>query len=149
MHLNEFAVRVVAALLIKRGLRRAGTNHGIRRLAKYRAVAPGGNHDSVRGKSAHFHAAQVHGANTATDAASIEHRGEEFPVLVFFYFPFGFVTPNLLVERVEELLAGGRSRKGRGVLKSPAEPAKIEQSFGRSVERNTHAIEQINDARRR
>src|SRR5258708_825316 len=100
MHLDELTIAVKAALLIKSGLGRPGANHGIRRLAKYRSIAAGGDDDGIRGKSANFHAAQIHGADAAADAVPVEHGREKFPVLVFFYLAFGFVAPHLLVERV-------------------------------------------------
>ncbi len=109
MHLNEFAIRVVAALLIESGLRRAGTNHGIRRLAEDCSDAAGGDDDRVGREGANFHAAQIHGADAAADAVSVEHGGQKFPVLVLLYFAFGFVAANLFVERIEKLLASGGS----------------------------------------
>ena len=77
---------------------------------------------------------------------SVEHGGEKFPVLVLLDLAFGLVAANLLVERVEKLLAGGRSGKGGAVVESATEAAEVEQSFGRAIEGNAHAVEQIDDA---
>ncbi len=148
MHLNEFAVGVVATLLVKRRLRRSGAHNRVRRLAKDRAVAAGGDDDGVGWEGADFHAAQIHGADAAADAVSVEHGGKKFPVLVLLYLAFGFVAADLFIERIKQLLAGGRAGERSAVVQSPAEAAKIEQSLGSAVERNAHAIEQIDDAGR-
>src|SRR6185312_6249516 len=103
MDLYELTVSVVAALLVKRRLRRSGTDHRVRRPAKDGAVAAGGDDDGVGGEGAHFHGAQIHGANTAADAVGIEHGREKFPVLEFPHLAFGLVAANLLIERVEKL----------------------------------------------
>jgi len=41
-------------------------------------------------------------------SAALKHGGEKLPVLVFLYLALGFVAADLLVERVEKLLARGR-----------------------------------------
>ena len=61
---------------------------------------------------------------------------------------FGFVAPYLLIEGVEQLLAGGGPGKRGAMIKGAAETAVIEQTFGRAVEHHTHAVEQIDDAGR-
>src|SRR4029077_17929879 len=147
MNLDELAVRVVAALLIKRGLRRSGTHYRICRLAEDRAYASGRNDDGVGRESAHFHRSQIHRADTAADVGSVEHGRKKFPVLVLLYFAFGLIAADLLVESVEKLLAGGCSGKCGAVIERAAEAAKIEQTFGRAIEWNAHAVEQIDDAR--
>src|SRR5580658_12105 len=146
MHLNELSVRVVAALLIERGLRRSRAHHGIRRLAKDGANATRGNDDGVGGEGADFHRPQIHRANAAADAASVEHGGEKFPVLVLLHFAVGFVAPDLLIEGVEKLLAGGGSGEGGAVIERATEAAEIEQTFGRAIEGHAHAVEQIDNA---
>ena len=62
---------------------------------------------------------------------------------------FGLVAAHLLVERVEQLLAGGRAGEGGAVVERAAEAAEVEQSLGRAVERHAHAVEQVDDAGRR
>ena len=146
MDLNELSVSVVSALLIERGLRRSGADNGIGGLAEDGAAAAGGDDDGVGGEGADFHSAEVHGADAARDAASVEHGGKKLPVLVLIYFAFGLVAADLLVESVEKLLAGGGSGEGGAVVKSASEAAEIEQAFGRAIERDSHAVEQIDDA---
>src|SRR5580693_8774145 len=120
MHLNKLAIRVVASLLIQRGLRRPGTDYGICGLAEDGAASAGGNNNGVGGEGSDFHRSQIHRANTATDAVSIEHGGEKFPVLVLFHFTFRFVASDLLVECVEKLLACGCTGKCCPVIERSA-----------------------------
>src|SRR5215472_7696640 len=104
MNLDELAVGVVAALLVKRRLRRSGADYGIRRLAEDGANAAGGHDESVPRKSAYLHGAQVHGADTAADPVAVEHGAQKLPSLVLRNAAFGFVTADLLIERIGKLL---------------------------------------------
>ena len=70
-------------------------------------------------------------------------------MLVLLYFAFRFIAPNLLVERIEELLPGCRSCKRGAVVERSAEAAEVQQSFRRAIERHAHAIEQVDDPGRR
>src|SRR5271169_3717898 len=115
MHLNELAVGVKAALLIKSRLRRTRTYNRVGRLAKDGANTAGRNDDGIGGEGANFHSAQVHGADSAADAVSVEHGGEKFPMLVFLYLAFGFVAADLFIQCIKQLLARGRACKGRPV----------------------------------
>src|SRR5215470_5752110 len=76
---------------------------------------------------------------------NVEHERQHFPVLKLSDFPAYFVTTNLLVERVEKLLARRSSRECGAMMFSAAETAEVEQSFTRAREGNTHAIEQVDD----
>ncbi len=148
MHLDELAVGVERALLIQRRLRRSGADHRVRGLAEDGAVAAGGHDDGFGREGAHFHGAQIHGADAVADALVVDDRGEKFPGFVLGNFAFGFVAAHLLVERVEQLLAGGGAGEGGSVVERAAETAEVQQSFGRAVEGNAHAVEQVDDAGR-
>src|ERR1039458_4889514 len=67
-------------------------------------------------------------------------------MLVLGYFTFGLVAAHLLVERVEKLLAGGGSGECGAVIECASEAAEVEQAFGRAIEGDAHAVEQIDDA---
>jgi len=149
MHLDEFAVGVVTALLIKRRLRRAGADHRICRLAKDCADSAGGDDHRVRRESPHLHGVQVNGADAAAYPAPIEHGGEKFPVLVLGDPAFRFEAAHLLIERIQELLPGGGAGEGGAMEQSATEPAEIEQSLGGPIEGDAHAVQQIDDAGRR
>ncbi len=148
MHLYEFAVGVKASLLVKRGLRGASADHRVGRLAKDCTDATGGHDQSIAGEGADFHGAQVHGAYATTGLVVVEDCAQEFPVLVFLDATFRFVTPDLLIKRIEKLLAGGGAGKSRAMVQRAAEATKIEQAFRRAIEGNAHAVEQVNDGGR-
>ncbi len=96
-------------------------------------------------EGADFHGAEVHGHDAAAHALRIEDGGEKLPALVLAHLALGLVAANLLVERVEELLASGCSGKRGAVVESSTETAKIQQSFRGAVEGHAHAIEQVDD----
>src|SRR6478752_2041142 len=121
MDLNELSVGVEATLLIQGRLRRSGADHGVSGLAEDRANAAGGDNDRVSREGADFHGAQVHGADPATDFLSVEHGREELPVLVFLYFSFRLVAPDLLIERIEKLLPGRCTGERGAVVQGSAE----------------------------
>ena len=60
----------------------------------------------------------------------------------------GFVAAHLLVERVEQLLAGGGAGECGAVIERAAEAAEVEQAFGSAIEGHAHAVEQVDDAGR-
>ena len=106
-----------------------------------------GRHDHRFGREGvHLHAAQVHGADAAADALVVDDAGEELPGFVLGNFAFGLVAPHLLVERIEQLLAGGSAGKSGAVVERAAEAAKVEQPFRSAVEGNAHAVEQVDDS---
>ena len=55
------------------------------------------------------------------------------------------MAADLLVERVEELLAGGRARECGALVERASEAAEVEQAFGCPVERHSHSIEEVDD----
>ena len=65
----------------------------------------------------------------------------------FFDLAVGLVAADLLVEGVEQLLAGGGSGKCSAVVERAAEAAEVEQALGGAVEGHAHAVEQVDDAR--
>ena len=80
------------------------------------------------------------------DALGVEDGGEKLPAFVLFDFAVGLVAADLLVERVEELLAGGGAGEGGAVVERAAEAAEVEQALGSAVEGHAHAVEQVDDA---
>ena len=145
MDLDEFAVGVVGALLEDGGLGGAGADDGVGALAEDGADAAGGEDDGVGGEAAQLHGAEVEGGDAAGCAFGVEHGGEELPAFVFFDFAVGFVAADLLVEGVEQLLAGGGAGEGGAVVERAAEAAEVEQAFGGAIEGHAHAVEQVDD----
>ncbi len=100
------------------------------------------------GKELELHGAEVERGDAARDAFGVEDGGEELPAFVLVDFAVGLVAADLLVERVEKLLAGGGSGEGGAVVEGAAEAAEVEQAFGGAVEGHAHAVEEIDDAGR-
>src|SRR5215472_11934361 len=50
-----------------------------------------------------------------------------------------------LIERIQQLLAGGSASKSGAIVERATKAAKIEQPFRRAVERYAHAIQQVDD----
>src|ERR1051325_8430849 len=73
----------------------------------------------------------------------------ELPALVLRHQAARLVAPHLLVERVEQLLPGGRAGERGAAVHRAAAAAEVEQALGRAIERHAHAVEQIDDAGRR
>ena len=145
--LDELAVGVVGALLVQRGLRGAGADDGVGGLAEDGSVAAGADDDRVCRERACLHGAEVDGADAAAGALAVEDGGEELPALVLGDLALGLVAADLLVERVEELLAGGRAGECGAVIERAAEAAEVQQAFRRPVEGDAHAVEQVDDGR--
>ena len=99
-------------------------------------------------KALEFHGAQVDGGDAAGCAFGVEDGGEKLPAFVLLHFAVGLVAADLLVERVEQLLAGGGAGKCGAVVERAAEAAEVEQALGRAVEGHAHAVEQVDDGRR-
>ena len=55
------------------------------------------------------------------------------------------MAADLLVERVEELLAGGGSGERGAVEERAAEAAEVEEAFRGAIEGHAHAVEQVDD----
>ena len=145
MNLNEFSVGVVGALLEDGGLGGAGADDGVGALAEDGADAAGGEDDCAGGEAAQLHGAEVEGGDAAGDAFGVDDGGEELPAFIFFYLACGFVTADLLVEGIEQLLAGGCAGEGSAVIERAAEAAEVEQAFGGAIEGDAHAVEEIDD----
>ena len=59
------------------------------------------------------------------------------------------MPPDLLVERVEQLLARRGPGEGGAVVQRAAEAAEVDEALGCAREGHAHAIEEVDDARRR
>ena len=59
------------------------------------------------------------------------------------------MAAHLFIKSVEQLLPRGGARESRAMIKRAAKPPVVEQSFRCAVEHNAHAVEKIDDARRR
>ncbi len=161
VHLDELAVRVDGALLVHGGRRSARADDAVRRAAEHEPRAAGGQAHRIRRIGLDAHRAQVLGDNADGDAVVVAHEPQEVPQLqlahhllardadaLVVHHVGGLEAAHLLVERVEQLLAGGGAGKSGAVEQRAAESPEVEQPFRRAVERHTHAVQKLDDARR-
>lgn len=85
------------------------------------------------------------GDDASADSFLVFDEANKLVAFVFFNLPAGFIAADLLIECIKELLSGGCSGVSGAVLESAAESAETQQSFGGSVERNPHSVEEEND----
>ena len=161
MDLDELPVRVASALLIGLARGGAGVDDAVRRAAEDDAAPARREAHGVPGERAHRRRLHVLSHDAAADALVVGDEREEVPPLELAYHALArdplspivldvdrLPAPDLLVERIEELLAGRRPRERRAVKERSAEAAKVEQPLGRAVEGHAHAVEHEDDARR-
>ena len=96
-----------------------------------------------------LHRAKIEGDDPAAGALLVLHEREVLPVLELADQPLRLVAADLLVERVQELLARRRAGERGAVVHRSAEAAEVEQTLGGAVERHPHAIEEVDDRGRR
>ena len=99
-------------------------------------------------KAAQLHGAEIEGGDAAGHALGVDDGGEELPAFVFLDAAFGLVAADLLVEGIEELLAGGGAGEGGAMVERTAKTAEVEQALGGAVEGDAHAVEEVDDGGR-
>ena len=112
--LDELTVGIPRPRLIAPAGRGARAHHRVRTLAEDHAAAAGRDDHRLRSEGANLHGADVLGDDPDAPAPRIvrlQHRPEELPVLVLVDLALRFGSANLLIQRVEQLLAGSRSGK--------------------------------------
>ena len=149
MHLDELAVGVGRSGLVARADRRSGVHQRLRRAAENETRAAGRDHRGVGGKRAHLERSRVDRDDAAAVARLVLHQAQHLPAFELADQARRFVTADLLVQCVQQLLAGGRARERGPMMLGAAEAAEIEQAFGRAIEHHAHPIEQVDDRRRR
>ena len=90
---------------------------------------------------------QVLRDRAAAAAVVVEHRAQEIPALVHRDRAGGVPAAHLLVEGVEQLLAGGGAGERGALEQRAAEAALIAKAFRRAVERDAQAVHQVDDPR--
>jgi hypothetical protein len=143
--LDHLGIAVVDALLVADRDGGAGVDDRVRALAEDHAVASGRDNYGVGGEGLDLHRAQVLGGDAAAHAVLVLDDAEELPAFVLLDQVPDFPAPDLLVQGVQELLAGGRSGVGGAVLEGSAESAEAKEPFAGPVERHAHAVEEIDD----
>ena len=74
--------------------------------------------------------------------------GRKVPILVLADVSGHFPAADLLVEGVEQLLAGSGPGEGRPPIERAAETALVAKTFGRPVEGHPQAVHEVDDPRR-
>src|SRR5262245_48017651 len=110
MHLYHLGVAVLRAGLVAARRSTAGADHAHCALAEDQSVAASSHHHRVGWEALDLHRTHVLGDDADT-LLVVNYRPEEFPELVFCDLAFGLVATDLLVQRVEKLLARRRARE--------------------------------------
>jgi hypothetical protein len=98
--------------------------------------------------AADLHRPHVLGDDAPAHGRRLEHGPEELPVLVLLDPALRLPATGLLVQGVEQLLAGGGAGEVRPLEQRAAEQPQIPLALGGAVERHAHAVEQVDDLRR-
>jgi hypothetical protein len=115
MDLNEFGVGIFRAGLKGAAGGAAGAGHRHRRAAVDQSASARGDHHRVGRKGADLHRHHVLGHDAAAHASAVDHRGQVVQGLVDFHFALDAPAAHLIVQRIEQLLAGRGAGK-RGAL---------------------------------
>ena len=145
MHLDKLAVTVGGPALIRPAHGTAGADHRHRRSTVYQPTAPRGQDHGIGRKGPKLHRYQILANRPPAAARRVEHRLQEVPELPFLHLSLDLKTPHLLVERVEELLAGGRAGKGGSFVEGAPEATLITKPLGCAIEGHPQPIHQIDD----
>ena len=110
-------------------------------------AAAAGDDQGVGRQGVNLHRHQVLGDAAAAAAVVVEHRAEEVPELVLGHLAGHVPAADLLVQGIEQLLAGGGPGEGRAAEERAAEAALVAESFGRAIERHAQPVHQVDDPR--
>ena len=149
MNLDELGVADVCALLIDSGNSRAVADRRSRAATEHLAGAARREDNDVGGERLDLHRVHVLRDDAAADAVLVLDDADEFPELILLDAALDFPTANLLVERIEELLTRRRAGETGALVLLTAEVAKVEVAFRRAREGNAHAVEHLDELRRR
>ncbi len=145
MHLDELGVAVLRAGLERAAGGAAGADHRHGRAAVDQSAAARGDDHRVGREGADFHGHQVLAHDAAARARVVEHGAEVVPGFMDFHFAGHAPAADLVVERVEQLLAGGGAGEGRALEQRAAEAALVAKALGRAIERDAETIHQVDD----
>ena len=147
MNLNELRVADMCALLIGGGNRRAVADRRCRAAAEHLAGAARSEHDHVSRECLDLIRVHVLCNNAADDAVLVLDRTDVFPELILRDLALDLPTTHLLIQCVEELLAGRRASKHGALVLLSAEVAQIQHALSRTRKRNAHAVKHLDQLR--
>jgi hypothetical protein len=146
-HLDELAVGVDRPFEVRAAGGGAGVDDRVRRAAEDDARAAGSQHHRLGGM-ARTSMVRRSMATLPTQRPDPSFTIPATPSTRTCHLPVRLEAADLLVERVEQLLAGGGPGERRPVVEGAAEAAEVEEPFRGAVERHAHPVEQVDDARR-
>ena len=106
---------------------------------------PLADHQGVGREGADLHRHQVLAHAAAAAARLVDHRAEKIPVLVLADVPGDFPAADLLVQGVDQLLAGRGPGEGRPLVERAAEAALVAKALGRAVEGHAQPVHEVDD----
>ncbi len=158
--LDELAVGVDGSLLPRLPRGEAGADDAVGGAPEDHAGTAGREAHRVEGERLNLHGLQILRDHPHARAVVVDHQGDEVPVLELADHSLadegradivdevdGLVASHLLVEGVEELLAGGGAGEGGAMEQRSAEASEVEQAFRGTIEGDAHAVEQVDDPR--
>ena len=148
MDLQELGVAELRTLLIDGGDGGAVADRRRRAAAVDLARAARREDDDVSGERDDLHRVHVLRDDAAADAVLVLDDADELPELVLFHAALDFPAADLLVERVEELLARRGAGEAGALVLLAAEVAEVENALRRARERHAHAVEHLDELRR-
>ncbi len=147
MDLNELSIAVLGAGPIGAAGGSAGANHRHRRAAIDQSAAARSDDHGIGRKAAYLHRHEVLTHTAAADAIFVEDGRQEIPVFELPDLSLYCPAAHLIVEGVQQLLAGGGAGKGGSLVKRAAEAALVAKALRRPVERHAQSVHEINDLR--
>ena len=148
MDLDEFAISVERPLRVELRSHVARVDGRVRRLAEDGAAPTRCHHHRVCRECADLHGSEVL-RNDALAYAFIEDGRDERPELIAAHHARYLLRAHLLVERVEQLLTGGRTCECGTAFLRATESAQVKKTFRSAIEHDPHAIEKVHDGRSR
>ncbi|MNZ62537.1 hypothetical protein D3C78_806620 [compost metagenome] len=145
MNLDKLTICVIDPLLIDRAGCRPRVDYRVRCFAKNNTWATRCQNNSIRSECHYFHRTKILCCNAATNAFIIKHCSQELPSLIFGNQTFRFITTNLFIKRIQQLLARCSTSKRSTMMFCSSETTEIKQSFRCAVEHNPHPVHQMND----
>ena len=147
VHLDELGVGVGGPGLEAAALALAVQASELVELAEDQAHPAAGDDHGVGRQGADFHRRHVLGDAAAAAALVVEDRPEKVPELVLRHLARDAPAADLLVQGVEQLLAGGGAGEGRAAIERAAEAALVAEALAGAVERHPEPVQEVDDPR--
>ncbi len=145
VHLDELGIAVLGSRLVGAAGGAAGADHRHRRAAIDQPAAPRGDDHRVGREGSDLHGDQVLAHHPAANARLVEDRSQIVPGFVELYLALDAPAAHLVVERIEQLLAGRGAGESRALEQRAAKATLVAKALGRAVEGDAEPIHQVDD----